>query len=31
MESALFLLARSLQMVMVGGLVDVVKDEATWK
>jgi hypothetical protein len=31
MESALFLLARSLREIMVGGLVDVVKDESHWK
>jgi hypothetical protein len=31
MESALFLLARSLRKIMVGGLVDAVKDEAAWK
>jgi hypothetical protein len=31
MESALFLLARSLREIMVGGLVDVVKDESRWK
>lgn len=31
MESALFLLARSLRKIMVDGLVDVVKDEAKWK
>jgi hypothetical protein len=31
MESALFLLARSLRKIMVDGLVDVVEDEANWK
>ena len=31
MESALFLLVKSLRKIMVEGLVDVVKDEANWK